>query len=185
MTLAQPTGYLSPAVRALARLHAFEPSAIAGTGVGGRVTLADVLATLAAAGPAPSSSARPAQPGRPEDGLIETAVDVTGGDRTDAEIGTAVQGAVRALHIGQDVPVVVGGPGTTRVVPPLEPGRWLAVGVGAPSWTATAALTASGERVLAARLHRSVVVRWAAGDGRHTAEALLRASATVVGRGQY
>lgn len=183
MTLAPPAGYLSPAVRALARLHAFEPAGMAGTGAGGRVTLTDVLGALAPAGAAPSAGGTPVESVWSGDGLIETTVDVTGGARPDAEIATAVRHAAFGLHIGHDVPVSVAGANATRIVPPVPPGGGIAVGVGAPSWTATAALTATGERVLTSRLQRTVVVRWATREGRGLAEALLSAATTAVGPG--
>jgi 2-oxoisovalerate dehydrogenase E2 component (dihydrolipoyl transacylase) len=56
---------LSPAVRKLVAEHGIDPSAIKGSGMGGRVTRDDVLAALETA-PAPTSSpARPAPPQTP------------------------------------------------------------------------------------------------------------------------
>jgi pyruvate/2-oxoglutarate dehydrogenase complex dihydrolipoamide acyltransferase (E2) component len=44
-----PSGFISPAVRRFSDEHGVDPAAIEGTGFGGRVTLDDVRATVAAA----------------------------------------------------------------------------------------------------------------------------------------
>lgn len=179
MTLAPPAGYLSPAVRALARLHAFEPAGIAGSGARDRVTLADVLASLALAEPVP------AEPSWAADGLIETTVDVTADGRDDVEIAAGVRRAAHAIRIGHEVLVSLAGPGVTRLVPPLPAGQRVAVAAGAPRWTAVSALTATGERVVTSRLQRTIVVRWSAREWRQAAESLLSAAAAAVDRGTH
>ena len=56
---------LSPAVRRLVRQHELEPSGITGTGRGGRLTKADVLAHIDSAAPTPDRQAKPAPPSPP------------------------------------------------------------------------------------------------------------------------
>ena len=73
---------LSPAVRRLVEEHGLNPAAIAGTGVDGRITKADVLAHMKggsaaapqAAQPAPAATAMPRQQPRPEDAAREERV---------------------------------------------------------------------------------------------------------------
>jgi pyruvate/2-oxoglutarate dehydrogenase complex dihydrolipoamide acyltransferase (E2) component len=166
-----PPGYLSPAVHALTRLHAVEPSLIAGTGADGRVMVADVLAAIA---PARDRTA----PVR--DCTVETEVDVTAESRAEPDVAAAVRLAVQAVRPGHTV-VVSANATATRSVPPLPANTWAAVTLGAPFWTAAAAATADGERVLTARRHRTVVVRLAVADGHAGAESLLSAAASAVG----
>lgn len=59
---APPTENLSPAVRRLVRQHEVDPTAIAGTGRGGRLTKADVLAHIDSASSTPVSETKPAEP---------------------------------------------------------------------------------------------------------------------------
>ena len=73
---------LSPAVRRLVEEHGLNPAAIAGTGVDGRITKADVQAHMKggsaaapqAAQPAPAATAMPRQQPRPEDAAREERV---------------------------------------------------------------------------------------------------------------
>jgi pyruvate/2-oxoglutarate dehydrogenase complex dihydrolipoamide acyltransferase (E2) component len=182
MTAVAPPGYLSPAVQALIRLHAVDLDGTRGSGGGGRVTLTDLLAAPTRprpASPGVDAAQAPAPSAPMPDCVLETQVDVTDDRRTDVDIAAAVR---RALHEagrghGKDVSVEIRDAGATRVVPAVPGGAGAAVGVGAPRWTAAMLLTRTGERVLAPRRLRTVVVRYLAGsDG----DALLLAAADAV-----
>lgn len=173
MTGPAPPGYLSPAVRAMARLHAFQLAGVAGTGSNGRVTLTDVLTSVT---PVRETDA----PVR--DCILETPVDVTGDDRSGPDIAAAVRKAIQTVHAGRRVAVSVGDGGATCTVPPLLGDVGATLGIGAPFWTAAAALTADGQRVLTPRMHRVVVVRFLPSYGDADAGALLSAAAAAIGR---
>ena len=73
---------LSPAVRRLLAEHSLEPSAVRGTGEGGRITVADVLreASSASALATPAAAPQAARQAAPPAGAIEAPADSNGAD---------------------------------------------------------------------------------------------------------
>lgn len=187
-----PPGYLSPAVRALIQLHAVDLAGIRGSGAQGRVALADILSVLASARAGlrrpTTGSGRQEHAGsrskdqRARDEIVEVQVDVTGDERPAGEVRAAVRQALREVPGGEDAePILVASlDGPTRVVPALAGSARVAVGVGAAHWAAVSIVTADGQRVLANRIARSIVVRSSTSARDVSSAALLSAVAAAL-----